>query len=145
LLVVGIAALLAAGCAVPVAGGPTPGCPNQSWDSYKGMTDLPVPSGLTITSISRTGVLVKNTTTKPWTVRVEWWSNMMCFGWSASEGAYATVAAGSSRDFTASDPGEGAMQSRIGVVFWDHARDNISSDPAMGFGWFGVPQASASN
>ena len=143
LLIIGVAALLAAGCTAFEA--PTPGCTNTSWDAHKGLTDLSVPPGLSITSTSRTGVLVKNTTSKPWTVRVEWWSNMMCFGWSAAEGAYATVAAGSSQGFTAPDPGEGATQSRIGVVFWDHARDNQSLDPAIGFGWVEVPQASASN
>jgi hypothetical protein len=70
---------------------------------------------------------------------------MMCFGWTASEGTYATIDAGSAQDLTAPDPGLGAMQSRIGVVFWDHAPDEASSGPANGFGWVEVPQPSASN
>ena len=155
LLAVGIALLLVAGCAAPVGtapvgtapvgGGPTPGCPNTDWTSYKGLTDLPVPPGLTISSASRSGVQVMNATAKPWTVRVEWWSNMMCFGWTASEGAYSTIAAGASQTLAVSDPGQGAPQSRIGVVFWDHAVSGNSPGPATGFAWAEVPQASASN
>jgi hypothetical protein len=69
----------------------------------------------------------------------------MCSGWVRSEGTYATIAAGSSRDLTAQDPGAGALESRIGVVFWDHAPDAASPGPATGFGWVEVPLASASN
>ncbi len=149
LLVAGLTILLVTGCAATgatqVAGAPTPGCPNTDWTSYKGVTDLPVPPGLTITSTSRTGVLVQNTTTKPWTVRVEWWSNMMCFGWTATEGAFATLAAGASQNLAVTDPGEGATQSRIGVVSWDHAVSEASPGPATGFWWIEAPQASASN
>ncbi len=152
LLIIGIATLLVVGCAAPGPPGPvgeppTPGCPNTSWDSYRGMTDLAVPPGLTITSsaTSRTGVTVRNTATKPWTVLVVWWSNMMCFGWSGTEGTYATIVAGSAQDLAVKDPGLGAMESRIGVEFWDHAPDQASPGPAAGFGWVEVPQPSASN